>query len=201
MKTKSQETAADIAALLKARNSLLWIVTREEARVEGYLAQAATAAGYIARTWDVAQGAAEIDGAPLEGVGDTNDPDAILAVIGERARDGTRDGKPERGAWVLRDLPVWLSGPSGAKTLRQVRNLARTLSTAPLDNAQALIVLSPSGDVPPELSGHATVIEWPMPDRAEIARAEQIAGRSVDRQVLAAGVHSHDGGKTWVGHR
>ena len=35
--------------------------------------------------------------------------------------------------------------------------------------AQAIIVISPSGDVPPELAGHATVIEWPLPDREEIA--------------------------------
>lgn len=35
--------------------------------------------------------------------------------------------------------------------------------------------------------------------KAEIARAEQLSGRSVNRQVLAAGVHSHDGGTTWDG--
>jgi hypothetical protein len=33
--------------------------------------------------------------------------------------------------------------------------------------------------------------------KAAIARAEQIAGRSVDKQALAHGHHSHDGGKTW----
>lgn len=33
--------------------------------------------------------------------------------------------------------------------------------------------------------------------RAEIARAEQMAGRTVDRKVLAGGAHSHDGGGTW----
>lgn len=33
--------------------------------------------------------------------------------------------------------------------------------------------------------------------RAEIARAEQLAGRTVDRKALASGVHSHNGGKTW----
>lgn len=38
--------------------------------------------------------------------------------------------------------------------------------------------------------------------RAAIARAEQMAGRSVDRRVLAGGTHSHDGGRTWNGgHR
>lgn len=33
--------------------------------------------------------------------------------------------------------------------------------------------------------------------KAAIARAEQLAGRPVDRKVLAHGVHSHDAGKTW----
>lgn len=33
--------------------------------------------------------------------------------------------------------------------------------------------------------------------RMAIARAEQLAGRTVDRAVVAAGVHSHDGGTTW----
>ena len=35
--------------------------------------------------------------------------------------------------------------------------------------------------------------------KAEIARAEMMAGRSVDRRTVAAGVHSHDGGATWHG--
>lgn len=30
-----------------------------------------------------------------------------------------------------------------------------------------------------------------------IAKAEQLAGRPVNRQALAAGHHSHDGGQTW----
>lgn len=32
--------------------------------------------------------------------------------------------------------------------------------------------------------------------RQQIARAEQLAGRGVDRKVIASGVHSHDG-VTW----
>ena len=35
--------------------------------------------------------------------------------------------------------------------------------------------------------------------KAKIARAELLAGRSVDRKVVAAGVHSHDSGRTWHG--
>jgi hypothetical protein len=36
--------------------------------------------------------------------------------------------------------------------------------------------------------------------RAEIAKAEQMSGRSVNRQVIGQGIHSHDGGKTWEQH-
>jgi hypothetical protein len=34
-----------------------------------------------------------------------------------------------------------------------------------------------------------------------IARAEQLAGRTVNRQALTAGVHSHDGGHSWSTHK
>ena len=59
IRTKSQETAADLAALLRARNPLIYIVTKEEARVEGYVFAAAAAAKYEAFTWDCAAGVAK----------------------------------------------------------------------------------------------------------------------------------------------
>lgn len=162
-KTKGQEIAADVSALLRARNPLLWIVTREEARVEALLFEAAAAAGYVARTWDVGQGVCSMAGIVEQTLGSA-DPGDIIDAIRQRADRGG-----ERGVWIMRDLPAWLSGPSGATTMRQLRNLARKLPSVPRGNAQAVIVLSPSADVPPELADHATVIEWPMPDRAEIA--------------------------------
>ena len=36
---------------------------------------------------------------------------------------------------------------------------------------------------------------WPL--RQAIAKAEFLAGRKVNEKAVAAGVHSHDGGKTW----
>lgn len=33
--------------------------------------------------------------------------------------------------------------------------------------------------------------------KAKIAQAEQVAGRGVNKQAVAQGVHSHDGGKTF----
>jgi len=37
--------------------------------------------------------------------------------------------------------------------------------------------------------------------RAAVTRAEQMAGRSVSRQVIGQGAHSHDGGQTWHDHK
>lgn len=36
--------------------------------------------------------------------------------------------------------------------------------------------------------------------RRAVMRAEALAGRKLDQRTIAAGVHSHDGGKTWGSH-
>lgn len=36
--------------------------------------------------------------------------------------------------------------------------------------------------------------------RQSVARAEALAGRKVNANAVALGVHSHDGGKTWGAH-
>jgi hypothetical protein len=181
-KTKSQDMAADVAALLRARHPLLWIITREESRVEGYLAEACFAAGYVPRMWDVAQGFTGLDGNPLPDADLVRDPGEALHAIARCAREDYGQSRsttygsralppwlsgPERTVWVMRDLPPWLSGPAGMTTLRQLRNLARMLPGVAHDQAQALVIVSPSGDIPAELANHATVIEWPLPDRHE----------------------------------
>lgn len=158
--TKGQEVAADVSALLRARTPLLWVVTREEARVEQYLAKAAALAGYVPRTWDCGAGFAQITGATFA----CTDPGEALNYIRQAA-----EAKIDRCVWIMRDLHAWVSGPVGIVTQRQLRNLARQLPGVETAGAQAVIVLSPSAEVPAELAGHATVIEWPLPDRAEIA--------------------------------
>ncbi len=56
MTTKNQQAQADVTALIKARNTLLWVVTREEVRVERALTEAAGAASYEVVFWDCVQG-------------------------------------------------------------------------------------------------------------------------------------------------
>lgn len=168
MVTKSQEIASDVSALLRARNPLIWVVTREEARVERYLFEAAASAGYVPRTWDIASGIGSADGSEIpSALSGLNDPGDALRRIDETARAKTTTDT--RGVWIMRDLAIWLNGAPGAVPTRQLRNLARMLPSTVRPKAQAVIVLSTSAELPPELASHATVIEWPMPDRAEIA--------------------------------
>jgi len=179
MTTTSQKIAADVAALMRARNALIWIKTGEEARVERYLFEAAASVKYVPRTWDVGQGVADLSGNP-EQIGG-RDPGDTFDAIRARATTGQ-----DRGLWIMRDLPAWLEGPQNATTLRQLRNLARMLPTTPRDSAQCLIVITPSGDIPKELQGHATVIDWPLPDREEIAAILDAAIDSLPEEIKAS---------------
>jgi hypothetical protein len=153
METRSSKVNADITALLKARNTLLWITSREEIRVERALVAACGDASYKVRFWDCATGITDDQGTPVEM--SAQDPNACLTFIRERR---------VRCVYVLRDLHKWFD----PVVLRAVRSLARELQVAPPDEARALVLLTPSGEVPPELSG-ATVIDYPLPDRAEVA--------------------------------
>lgn len=170
MTTKSQDTAADVLALLKARNPLIWITSREEARVERHLAAICEAAKIATATWDCAAGIVEPDKEPNP---ETRDIGTALGEIELRTKSGPR------GAWIMRDVPPWLTGGAGMTTLRQLRNLVRLLPTVELENAQTLIVLSPAGEVPAELMNQASVIEWPLPDREEMG---QLLDNTMDAQ-------------------
>lgn len=37
--------------------------------------------------------------------------------------------------------------------------------------------------------------------KAKIARAEMLSGRTVNRQIIGQGAHSHDNGRTWHDHK
>ena len=161
--SKGSQAASDVAALLRARNPLLWIVTREEARVERLLVESAQAAQYDLRFWDCATGITNYAGEAKEAGASATDPGAAIAAI----RDSTK-----RAVWILRDLPQWLRDPT---VLRGMRSLARSLPLATREQARAVVILTPSNEVPPELSGHAVVIDWPLPDRSEIAALLQTA--------------------------
>lgn len=173
-KSAGSRAAADVAALLRARNPLIWIVTREEARVERLLMESAQAAAYPLVFWDCVTGLSEYDGRRLDG--GMTDPAVALTALMQSS---------ERRAWVMRDLPVWFRDPN---VLRACRSAARALPLATRNQARSMILVTPSSDIPPELAGHAIVIEWPLPDRSEIADLLDSALSALPDELRASAV-------------
>lgn len=163
--------AADLAALLRARNPLIWLVTREEARAERIIIEAAAAAGYAPIAWDCASGVNTLDGRVVDPA--ATDPAQALSMV--------RDVETRR-VWVMRDLTAWLRDPT---VTRALRNLCRTLPGAQRDKARAVVVVSPSAEVPPELQGHAIVLDVPLPDRTEVAALLDAAIEALPDDVRA----------------
>ncbi len=149
----AQQVNADITALLRARNTLLWITSREEVRVERALVDACGVARYGVRYWDCATGITDAQNKLVE---DARDPIAALGWLRTRK---------ERCVLVMRDLHKWFD----PMILRTLRSLSRDLQSARPEEARAIILLTPTVEVPPELAG-SSVIDYPLPDRAEVAR-------------------------------
>lgn len=177
-KTAGAKCAEDITALLRARNPLIWCVTREEARAESIIATAAAAANYPPIFWDCAAGFQDIGGSIVDG--SVSDVGLALAAV--------RDAK-QRGVYVLRDLHAWLRDPN---IMRQLRSLCRALPGAPRDQARAVIVISPSGEIPPELQGHAIVVDVPLPDRAEVGRLIDAAVEALPEDMQAGALPNRE---------
>ena len=165
--SRGARVQADIAALLRSRHSLLWVVTKEEARVEKALTEAAASAKLQTRFWDCATGLSDANEV-LEAM---PNPSAILDKISTTN---------VRAVYVLRDFHKWLGDPF---VLRALRSLARKLQDVEPSQARAVVILTPSAEIPPELSGHATVIDFPLPDRAEVAALLDQALASVPEEI------------------
>jgi AAA+ superfamily predicted ATPase len=180
--SKGQKTATDISSLLRARNPLIQVISREEARVERFLAEAAASAGYKILFWDIAQGVTNLDGKPNNSFRDSQDPATAFGFVRTEADKGDRG---ERQVWVFRDLSTWLEGVPGAAPRRQLRNLAKYLPSVGRKSAQAIIILTTSSTVPDDLAGHATVIDFPLPDRSEIEKVLQNAIDSMPEDLRA----------------
>ncbi len=160
---------ADITALLRARNTLLWVVSKEEERVERALIESAAAAKLAILFWDCADGITDAMRKPVENL---QDPSQALAYI-------EKTTKP--CLFVMRDLPAWRD----PATQRKLRSVARFLKSAPPSQMRAIVVLSPSAEVTPELSGQAIVVDYPLPDRSEVGAILDAAIESIPEKYRA----------------
>jgi AAA+ superfamily predicted ATPase len=164
--TRSQKTRTDISALLRARNTLLWIATREELRAERVITDACGDASCRVAFWDVATGLSFPDGADY-GTPDRSldDPNRALEWLDTRPT-ATREGDTgERWVLVMRDLHQVFS----PLVSRALRSFSRAWQGRARGSFRAVVLLTPSSDIPLEIQGNAVFVDFPLPDRAEIA--------------------------------
>jgi SpoVK/Ycf46/Vps4 family AAA+-type ATPase len=142
----------DLALLIRARYSLIYIPTIEEERVEKSIEQVARQLEnrpvYI---WDFVDG---YQGNPNDrGFGKRN-PLQALEFIDKLAPN-------EPGIFILRDYHRFLEDVSVA---RKLRNLGRKFKAEPKN----LIILAPQISIPNDLSEAITILEFPLPNAEEI---------------------------------
>src|ERR1700727_301986 len=159
-RTASQRIDADIISLIKSKHTLIWIVTRDERRVESALAEIAYRAKLALNIWDCSQGLYTQQTSGKMEVTDDSVRDSMSMLTKIRQT-------PKRCLYVMRDLHKWLADPY---VLRALRTLSRDLQDADLLVQRSIVVLSPSSEVPLELSAHAIVVDYPLPDRAEMGK-------------------------------
>jgi SpoVK/Ycf46/Vps4 family AAA+-type ATPase len=182
--SRSQKANAEITALLRARTPLLWISSGEEKRVQSALMNALPAKMRI-RFWDCVSGLSEYittkkDGkdevklTPLlftpasQGYGAStpaslsttgqqscSDPLVVLQAIRE---------VPDRCLYVLKDINAF----KDPVTLRAIRNTAAEIETTPSAEQRSVVILTNSSEIPQDLSGQATLLTYPLPDRTDV---------------------------------
>jgi ATP-dependent 26S proteasome regulatory subunit len=169
---------ADLARLLKARYPLLFVESFEEQRV---LAEVRAVAQDVERlrtprgvaTWSVTQGLVGPDGVRLP---DSTEParalEAALATV-------------QPTVFVFHDLHTALgvgNRQPDVRVVRLLRDVATAFKSGPV--ARTLVLVSPVLSIPPELEKDITLIDFPLPDGAEVGalldgliQANAVSGR------------------------
>jgi len=153
------DSRTEVADLIRARYSLLYVVSHEEARVEESLRKLCIEREMRLEVWSITEGFRVAAGGT--GIRDVKDPLKALEYVNRG------EG---RAVYVLRDFHPFLKEPS---IVRRLRDLGHELRKT----KKSLILLSPVQKIPPELEKSiSAVVYWELPTRGEI---EQIARRLV----------------------
>ena len=136
---------------LRARFTLIVVVTMEEARAVDSVREVAERAGRPCLTWDSAAGFRRLRG--RGGVPNAADPLSAL--------DNVSNSRDDNAIFVLKDFhELW----SNARIKRKLRNVAQQLK----ETRKAVIVTTPTSKLPAELRDEAVVITLPLPGTAEL---------------------------------
>ncbi len=156
----SADFQQDLRELIRARFPVLYVQTPEEARALDAIVKAFGDKSVRPRdiyTWTVTNGLAVL-GSP--GADDTRPPQAALAAA----------AKLDLASVVIFfDLHPWLgtpNQPADPQLVRQLRDIAQQYRDG--SQARMLILVSPVLRIPVELESAVTVVDFPLPDEAQL---------------------------------
>jgi len=166
--------------LLRARYPLLYIPTREEERAEGAIARIAQAGTRGVYTWDFVDG---YQGNPNDAGFAKRNPLQALELVEKLPITAS-------AIFILRDFQRFLEDVAVA---RKLKNLAKRLKSQPKN----IVILSPNLSIPDDLSDIVTVLDFPLPDFAEIQtelkQLLQATATTLEPRVMDALVRSCQG--------
>ncbi len=146
---------AELEVLIRAKYSVLYVQSWEERRVLEALRVVAHTLGRNVHVWSLTKGMEP----PLTGAAAEQKSGLPLEI---EALAGVHHG-PEKAVFVLRDFHPYMSDQ---RVIRLLRDLGPKLR----QKSQTVVILSPILKLPAELEKDITVVEFPLPDAAEIAR-------------------------------
>ncbi len=150
VESENVDASTRIDVLIRARYSILYVVSWEEDRVEKVLREIARKREKQMFTWTITRGMVQ------EG-GKQSDPSTADPL---RALDFAMEHK-EGALFVLRDFDHFLDDPTVQRKLRDVARAFRS-------SYKSLIILSPVLTIPSHLEKDITVIDFPLPDQEEL---------------------------------
>lgn len=147
-------SVAELAVMVKARCPLIWIKTYEEQRVMSGIRDLGRQLQMNVALWSCIQGYQHFDKSSLKGGDIKTPPGAINYAVRE-------SGPDVRGLFVLADFHHYMKD---ANIVRSLREAAQTLKLS----KKSIIFIGPIVNIPAELEKDILIIDWTLPDRAEI---------------------------------
>jgi SpoVK/Ycf46/Vps4 family AAA+-type ATPase len=143
----------ELDLLVRARYPLVYLLTSEEQRVEAILAGLAETHGKALLGWSVTGGFRRLGGART-----VTAPEGAKTPL-EALAEIPRLGEPS--LVVLEDFHPYLSDPAVVRSLRELAHALKATYTT-------VVLLSPALVIPPELEKEISVLDVPLPSRADL---------------------------------
>ena len=149
-----RSSKTEVADLIRARYSLIWITSPEEERVEDSLKKLCVERETRLELWSITEGFKTV----VNGQGTRDVKDPMKAIDHVMRSEG-------KALFVLRDFHPFLKEPA---VVRRLRDAARELRIT----RKTLAIMSPVTKVPPELEKSiSAILDWELPNRQEIEAA------------------------------